>query len=329
MQFKEWNGLAENLGRFRLSLSSDPAALNRERKRFAALKLTDPWAKLAAAYHLLGDKKALDTLVKHHPKAAFGIGDLYAAAGDWERAMAEYRKFVTDQPTDDSLLTRLATAYQSAGRTRELVPLLAKASAANPKDTLLSLRVAAFQAWFAQEKELAATRQRILAFARDTNEWMTAERAAKACSILPSTDKAELDTVLALGRAGEQLAESREGQEWRLMALGMAEYRSGNHAAADQALVACDRANPKNPWTPGIAGFYRALNLFRQGKPVQARKLAIRATAKMRPLPNDEKNPLTGEINHDDLILWLAYKEARALIKFETPPPPKGKDGKK
>ena len=56
------------------------------------MKLTDPWAKLAAAYHVLGDQQALDKLLKHHPAAAAGIGDLYAAAEDWERAIAEYRK---------------------------------------------------------------------------------------------------------------------------------------------------------------------------------------------------------------------------------------------
>src|SRR5262249_62288930 len=95
-----------------------------------------------------GDKPALDRLLKHHPAAAAGIGDLYAAAQDWQRAVAEYGKLVTDQPTDDSLLGKLTAAYQSAGRTRELAGLLAKASAANPKETLLSLRVAALQAWF-------------------------------------------------------------------------------------------------------------------------------------------------------------------------------------
>ena len=63
-------------------------------------------------------------------------------------------------------MTKLAAAYQGAGRTRAAVPHLAKASAANPKDTLLSLKVAALQAWWRQEKELAATRQRILAFAK-------------------------------------------------------------------------------------------------------------------------------------------------------------------
>jgi hypothetical protein len=39
-----------NLGRFRLSVTEDPAALEREEKRIAALKATDPWLKLAAAY---------------------------------------------------------------------------------------------------------------------------------------------------------------------------------------------------------------------------------------------------------------------------------------
>ena len=128
------------------------------------------------------------------PGATGGIeanGQQQVAA--WERAIAEYRTLATEQPADGALLIKLAGAYQSAGRTREAVPLLATASAANPKDTLLSLKVAALQAWFGQDREFAATRQRILAFAKDTNEATTAERAAKACSILPSPDKAELE----------------------------------------------------------------------------------------------------------------------------------------
>ena len=192
MQFKSWNNMGENLGHFRLSMTSDPAALGRNRTLSAAMKLIDPWAKLAAVYHVIGDQPALDKLLKQHPTVAAAIGDLYATAQDWERAIVEYRKLVTAEPADSSL-SALATAYQSAGRTREAVPHLAKASAANPQDTLLSLKVAALQAWFGQEKELAATRRRVLAFAKGTSGETTAERAAKACSILPSPDKAELE----------------------------------------------------------------------------------------------------------------------------------------
>src|SRR5262249_30281381 len=51
---------ASGLGRFRLSVSRDQAALDREQNRFAAMRLADPWLKLAAAYALYGhDDEAL------------------------------------------------------------------------------------------------------------------------------------------------------------------------------------------------------------------------------------------------------------------------------
>ena len=62
------------------------------------------------------------------------------------------------------------------------------------------------------------------------------------------------------------------------------------------------------------------MSLFRQGKADEARKLATAAAAKMKPLPADEQNPLAGGADHDDLILWLAYKEAKAMIKFDAAP---------
>ena len=165
-----------------------------------------------------------------------------------------------------------------------------------------------------QEKEFAATRRKTLAFAKDTNQWVVAERAAKACSILPAADKADLEAAPALGRAAVQL--QRNG--WTLLALGMAEYRSTNDAAAQEALLAAANANPSNPQVTGIAAFYRAMSLFRQGKRDEARQLALAAAAKMKPLPKDEQNPLANNPDPDDLILWLAYKEAKAMLKFEA-----------
>ncbi len=106
----------------------------------------------------------------------------------------------------------------------------------------------------------------------------------------------------------------------------MAEYRSGNEAAAVQTLVAAADANKNNAWVSGTSAFFQAMSLFRQGKPDEARKLAIAAAAKMKPLPADEQNPLTGNANDDDLndlILWLAYKEAKAMIQFDAAPAPR------
>jgi len=70
----------------------------------------------------------------------------------------------------------------------------------------------------------------------------------------------------------------------------------------------------------GTSALYRAMSLFRQGKEKEARQLAIEAVSKMKPLPKVEKNPLAGNANADDLILWLAYKEAKALIQFDAVP---------
>src|SRR5262249_25833494 len=51
-QLPDWSD--QNLGRFRLSVCSDPAALDREQRRYAAMQLRDPWSKLAVAYAVNG-----------------------------------------------------------------------------------------------------------------------------------------------------------------------------------------------------------------------------------------------------------------------------------
>ena len=49
------------------------------------------------------------------------------------------------------------------------------------------------------------------------------------------------------------------------------------------------------------------------------------AAARMKPFPQDEENPLAasgpdvvGNRQADNLILWLTYKEAKALIHFDA-----------
>jgi hypothetical protein len=116
----------------------------------------------------------------------------------------------------------------------------------------------------------------------------------------------------------------------------MAEYRSGHDAAADEALLAAAKAGPNNPHITGTAAFYRAMSLFRQGKKDEPRMLATSAAVKMKPLPADEQNPLAnvtpppgGGDTQEYLIMWLACKEAKAMIKFDAGPPPKAENDKK
>jgi hypothetical protein len=49
----------------------------------------------------------------------------------------------------------------------------------------------------------------------------------------------------------------------------------------------------------------------------------------MKRLPKDEQNPLDNGDGRDDLILQLAYKEAKAMIRFDEDPPPKAEKDKK
>ena len=73
-------------------------------------------AALAPLYHLLGDQPALDKLLERHPAAAVGVGDLYAADRNWERAIAEYTRAITPETKDAILLAKRAEAYEKLNR---------------------------------------------------------------------------------------------------------------------------------------------------------------------------------------------------------------------
>ena len=147
--------------------------------------------------------------------------------------------------------------------------------------------------------------------------------------MLPSTDKARLAAALDLARKAVQLGKDSDNLPWFQIALGMAEYRSSHFAAADAALTAAVKLGKNNPHVADTSALYRAMTLFRQGEEDEARMLATAAAAGMRPLPKDEKEALADNVIDDDFILWLAYKEAKALIKLEAAPtapvPPNGK----
>jgi hypothetical protein len=190
------------------------------------------------------------------------------------------------------------------------------------------LKTAALQAWFGQDQELAATCARALKIVSGTKDPTMAERVAKICSLRPSADRTH-DAALVLARRAVELGEGHHYLVYFQMGLGMAEYRSGHYKAADAAMLAASRLGNNNYNVFVTSAFYRAMSLFRQGREAEARKLATEAAAKMKTLPADEKNPLGGEDNADDLILWMAYKEAKGMMDFDVVPPQKAENHKK
>jgi len=248
-------------------------------------------------------------------------GAAYYLKGQFNKAIDDFREAAWLGPNHARATFFLANAYKAAGRTRESVPLLAMVSSASPDDTMLSERVATLQAWFGQEKEHSETCARALDFAKGKSDATTAERMSKICSLRPTQDKTRLESSLALARKAAELGKNDPYLPWFQMGLGMAEYRNGSYAAANQALLTALKSGNSNRYVTVTSAFYRAMNLSRQGKPDEARKLAREAAVQMNPLPKDESNPLAGnDVGHDDLILWLAYKEAKALINFDAAP---------
>ena len=80
--------------------------------RIAGSNSSDPWAKLAAAYHLMGDPTGLDRLLARHPAAVSGIGDLYASRHDWPRAIAEYDRAISSETRDARIFAARAEAHE-------------------------------------------------------------------------------------------------------------------------------------------------------------------------------------------------------------------------
>src|SRR5262249_51824383 len=132
------------IGRFRLSVSGDPATFARNERRLAALKLTSPHAKLGAAYLTLGDaRRAADFLTKAtKPNPKLPAADLLilALAHARLKQTAEVRKVcakVTEllRPTgaDAALRPLLGGVLIALGpNSREAKALLAAAAGQPP-----------------------------------------------------------------------------------------------------------------------------------------------------------------------------------------------------
>jgi tetratricopeptide (TPR) repeat protein len=167
MYFSRSRYREHNLGRFRLSVSGDPATLDQERRRSAAVQLTDPWQKLAAAYQVNGEPQAIDRLVERLPKLAGPIGDLFTQGKDedkdWRRAIALYSKGITAETTDALLFSKRARAHEALENWEAAAADWSRASSGNPDGAKLLVEFARRLAAFGQASLSDATRTKALA----------------------------------------------------------------------------------------------------------------------------------------------------------------------
>jgi WD40 repeat protein len=207
----------------------------------------------------------------------------------------------------------------------ELLVLLEKSSARNPDDTLLSLKVGVVLSWFGREDAHQAISRRLM----DESELKpdnpnAEERAVKVWCMRRAADPDLTERALRLARHAAKLEGDRGQRAWYLQTLGMAEYRAGNQTAAEQMLLRCEETAKEyatrnarlQPYIEGPARLFRAMILFRRGQETEARQLFAEAVSQMPPLPVDDRQVLINGADQDDLVFWIAYREAKALLRM-------------
>jgi tetratricopeptide (TPR) repeat protein len=232
------------------------------------------------------------------------------------------------------LMENLADYYFYAGRRdeglkvqEEILTQVTSLPAKSMPLNVPAIRLAALQVWFGEDAAYEATSQRLLQWAATDACPRAADMVAKIRCFRPTVDGPSREAALTLARRAVELGQTDALLPLYQMGLGVAEYRCAHYPAADVALNAAAQAGPAarpayRQCIQGTTGFYRAMSLFRQGKTADARLLFAETEANMKPLPTDEKDPLANGANHDDLVLWLAYKEAKALLNPPQTSPP-------
>jgi tetratricopeptide (TPR) repeat protein len=288
--------------------------------RDKALKLRED---ALAIFRKVSSPEHPDTLTAMHNVAISydEVGRREEALNLREQELTLHRK-VSSPAHPDTLqaMEYLAISYAEAGRSTEAIALLAKACELDPKNTDASLTLATWQTWFGQDADYEATRRRLVQQAEGTVQAGTAERAAKAASLRPSTDAALLTNALHLAQRAVELGKTNSSLPWYQLSLGLAEYRNGQYAAAERSVVVAEHTIGDHDDVQGIAHMFHAMTLFRQDRPEEARRAFSQAEAQMPPLPKDESKPMVDRrpFDHDLLIWWLAYKEAKELIEGQT-----------
>jgi TPR repeat protein len=215
----------------------------------------------------------------------------------------------------------LATCYCAAGRSGEGIATLKKAWHAHPKDMDAALTLATWQAWFGKAADYEVTRQQILKLANGTDDALTAEMAAKAYCLSPSTNGVLLTNALDLARRGVEFRKGTPWLCWYQLSLGLAEYRNNQYAEAEQILTDAEQNAGKYQEIPGTARFFHVMSLLKQGHAEAAWQIFNQSEAQMPPYPHDTNKPLLdGKMaSHDVMIGWLAYQEAKSLFATTKP----------
>ena len=320
--------------------------LDREQQRFAALKITDPWAKLAAAYHVNGDQATLGKLLERHPASAAGLGELFAVDQNWDQAITEYSKSITAESRDVDLLARRAAAYiateqwklaqadwrrvveqqpermlsvldelQQAKRWNEAAEFGRQLVQQKPADTLVWLRIAPVLALADDQTAYSEFCGHMTQHFADSKLPEEAERIIKASLLRANAiDHAKLPANIFAKSLDDRTAPEWVSP-WGWGTRALLAYRSGDAESATQYVAKSEEYKPsERAHAFNLTILAMAQHHLRH--PDEARRLLEEVSQLITRLKDDANN----KVDHDLLIAQVLFREAEALIHGKPKP---------
>ena len=296
-----------------------------------------------------GDQQALDQLLRQHPAAAAGIGDLYFAEQDWERAFETYSKLITNQTTDATLLARRAEAYfatelwdlakadwlratqqqpdlaqtafdhfNQAERWSEAAPFGLKFVELKPDDTLVWLRIAPVLVLAEDQVAYAEFCGRMAQQFAESKLPEEAERVIKGSLLRAnSVDRAKLPADL-LAKSLDEGTVPDSLPPWGWGSRALLAYRRGDAESAVQYVAKSEEYKPIDvAHAMNLAVLAMAQHqLGKAGKAGEAKTALEEASQLITRIKGDPAR----KGDHDLLIAEILFHEAEALINSKTEP---------
>jgi tetratricopeptide (TPR) repeat protein len=246
-------------------------------------------------------------------RARIGHQDAAQTLREQEFALLETVMGITAPQTLVSA-RKLANLYAANGQLPQAVVLLARVAEAAPFDDVNATQQAAFfLVWSGDNQRHQRLCRTLLQSAEGTENAKVARDFSKVVLIHSTLDPAHIDAAARLAVKAMDLAPSNS---WGMLSMGMAHYRQGELSRAAEWLNRAVGAEPAN--LSLVARAFLAMTKFQQGKPNEAREDLRAVEAGLGPVAStDLQSPFT--LHHDELAVWLAWKEARQTLQIEAP----------
>jgi tetratricopeptide (TPR) repeat protein len=221
-----------------------------------------------------------------------------------------------EHPQTLGALTALADGYVAANRTRQALPHWKMITDSTPAETSIALKLTLLHAWYKQSDEFTAASRHLLRRATAETNALRLARFATAINLLPSPDRAQAESNLALAKKALALNLDPSRSAAYRLAVGMSEYRMQQFTAAVSTLEAIAKEFQTTSPNTLTAGLFQCMSLVQLGRKDEARSLFQSLQSKLRPLPMDPENPLREGVREEDLTAWIASKEAASLLEL-------------